>query len=60
MYRVDPDGIGPLSPVYVNCDMEHRVAQEGYGLTVIEHNLPKNFTAREIGEPGRKVKISYR
>ncbi|XP_064606829.1 axotactin-like isoform X1 [Liolophura sinensis] len=60
VYRVDPDGNGPLSPVYVNCDMEHMVAQEGYGLTVIEHNLPKNFTAREIGEPGRKVKISYR
>lgn len=63
VFRLDLDGPGPLSPVYVQCDMgvlAHTDATRRYGVTKVQHNLWPGTKVRARGMKDMKKVLKYR
>ncbi|XP_063593453.1 axotactin-like isoform X3 [Penaeus indicus] len=57
IYKIDPDGNGPLPAAYVNCSY-NTVTRET--TTTVVHNLPEDYLVRSKGKKDMKLELEYR
>ncbi|XP_069996175.1 axotactin-like isoform X4 [Penaeus vannamei] len=57
IYKIDPDGNGPLPAAYVNCSYS-KVTRET--TTVVVHNLPEDYLVRSKGMKDVQLELEYR
>ncbi|KRX46152.1 CTD small phosphatase-like protein [Trichinella murrelli] len=56
VYRIDPDGSGPIGPVYVHCTMDDEL---NHGWTIVEHNFEESMQIRSVWAKDTTYIISY-
>ncbi|KRZ14471.1 Contactin-associated protein like 5-1 [Trichinella zimbabwensis] len=56
VYRIDPDGSGPIAPVYVYCTMDDELK---HGWTIVEHNFEESMQIRSVWAKDATYIISY-
>ncbi|KRY18491.1 CTD small phosphatase-like protein [Trichinella patagoniensis] len=56
VYRIDPDGSGPIGPVYVHCTMDDELNR---GWTIVEHNFEESMQIRSVWAKDTTYIISY-
>ncbi|XP_002739984.1 axotactin-like [Saccoglossus kowalevskii] len=60
VWRIDPDGVGPIPPTYVHCDM-HGDLGGGFSSTMtIDHNLAASTLVRQDKFRDLKKVLTYR